>query len=245
MDERADQLIHHAVDGSQRMQNLINDLLLFSRVGTRGKDFAPAELDAVLARALANVSESARESNAEITRDPLPTLVCDAAQIEQVLQNFLANALKFRRPRNPSHSERSSGERSSGEPSGGEPSGGERSSGEMLAPRIHIGARHEAATREWIISVRDNGPGIEPQYFERIWVMFQRLHTRVEYPGTGIGLAVCKKIIERHGGRVGVDSQPDPNQPDQGSTFWFSLPAPPDNAMPEHSEQQSPEQVLA
>jgi len=222
LDARADQFIHHAVDGAQRMQNLIQDLLLFSRVGTRGKPFEPTSLDAVLKRVLNNLSVSIRESGARITSEPLPTLACDAGQIEQVLQNLLANALKFRRV---------------------EPSSEPSSSGEkvMLPPTVHIGAQHGEAAKQWIVSVRDNGPGIESKYFERIWIMFQRLHTRTEYAGTGIGLAVCKKIIERHGGHVGVESSTAGAQ--QGSTFWFALPEHP-VALGTAPEDAAPEEAV-
>ncbi len=207
LDARADQFIHHAVDGAARMQNLINDLLLFSRLGTRGKPFAPTDLDAVLKRVLSNLQGSIRESNARISSESLPTLACDEGQIEQVLQNFVANALKFRRF-----------DEGSGLGSGKEK--------KMLPPVVHIAAKHDVEQKKWIISVSDEGLGIESKYFERIWVMFQRLHTRTEYAGTGIGLAVCKKIIERHGGQVGVESRTQSNSSDMnsGSTFCFSLP---------------------
>ena len=199
LDARADQFIHHAVEGAQRMQNLIQDLLLFSRVGTRGKPFAPTDIDTILKRVLDSLAVSIRESGAQITSGPLPTLTCDAGQIEQVLQNFIANAIKFRRP-----------------------NAGASADSALLPPIVHIDAQYEEASEQWVVRVRDNGPGIEAKYFERIWVMFQRLHTRTEYPGTGIGLAVCKKIIERHGGHVGVEARLE--GPEQGSTFWFALP---------------------
>ncbi len=210
LDARADQFIHHAVDGATRMQNLINDLLLFSRLGTRGKPFVPTDLDAVLGRVLSNLKVAISESGARITRQPLPTLLCDEGQLEQVLQNFVANALKFRRFD------------SGAGPDAGEDAGPDKT---MLPPVVHVGARHDEEKKQWIISVNDEGPGIESKYFERIWIMFQRLHTRAEYAGTGIGLAVCKKIIERHGGQVGVESRAQ--GPHLGSTFWFALPEQP------------------
>lgn len=194
LDARADQFIHHAVDGAQRMQTLINDLLTFSRVGTKGKPFESTDCNAVLQNALSNLGVALAESEAVLTRDELPEIMADAGQLEQVFQNLIGNAIKFRGP---------------------EP------------PQIHIGCRREPATEDatgefaanWVFSVADKGPGIEPQYFERIFVMFQRLHTRSEYEGTGIGLALCKKIIERHDGKIWVESAPG-----EGSTFSFSLP---------------------
>ena len=189
LDERADQFIGHAVDGAMRMQNLIHDLLAYSRVGTKGKAFGEVSLDRVVDGALQNLSTALKESGAQIRRAPLPTLRGDAGQLEQVFQNLLSNAIKFR---------------------GDTP------------PEIEIGCTqtHDAVHGEgWTFSVSDRGPGIEPQYFERIFVMFQRLHTRTEYPGTGIGLAIVKKIIERHGGHISVESEVG-----QGTTFRFFLP---------------------
>lgn len=182
--DQASELIRHTVDGVSRMQQLIDDLLVYSRVGTRGRVFEPIDLGAVLDTAIANLSVSIEESGAIITREPLPEVKADRTQFVQVWQNLLANALKFR--------------------------------GEEL-PRIHIGTRRAAS--EWVFSIRDNGIGVEPEYFDRIFVMFQRLHTRTEYPGTGIGLAVCKKIIGRHGGRIWVESTPG-----EGATFSFTIP---------------------
>ncbi len=184
LDERADEYIGHAVEASQHMQNLINDLLDYSRVGRLGKPFEPTAVESSLKMALANLQTSVQENQAQITHDPLPTVLADPGQLSRVLQNLIGNALKFR---------------------GDNP------------PRIHIGA--EKVEGAWCISVSDNGIGIEPQYFERIFLVFQRLHTRREYAGTGIGLALCKKIIERHGGQIWVESQPG-----QGSTFFFTLP---------------------
>jgi PAS domain S-box-containing protein len=184
LDSDADEFIAFAVDGATRMQGLINDLLAYSRVGTQGKDFAPLALDEALATALQNLRLAVGETEAEITHEPLPRAMVDKGQLVQLLQNLVANALKFRREE---------------------------------APRIHISARQEG--EEWIIGVQDNGVGIEPQYLNRIFAIFQRLYTRQEYPGTGIGLAICKRIVERHGGRLWVESVPG-----EGSTFYFTLP---------------------
>ncbi|NJN97580.1 MAG: PAS domain S-box protein [Anaerolineales bacterium] len=181
LDERADEFIRHAVEGATRMQTLINDLLVFSRVGTRGQPFQPVELAGVLADALANLTVAIRESGAVIRHDNLPTVVADRIQLIQLFQNLLSNAIKFR--------------------------------GDQV-PDIRIRAERQAG--EWVFAVADNGIGLEAHYFERIFGVFQRLHTRREYPGTGIGLALCKKIIERHGGRIWVESEPG-----QGSTFLF------------------------
>ena len=215
LDARADQFIEHAVDGAQRMQNLINDLLAYSRVGTHGKEFGEVSMEKTADHALQNLSERIKETGVEITRDALPAVWGDSGQLELVLQNLVSNALKFR--------------------------------GE-IEPQVHIGyelRRVESAPdvngKTWmseqpqhVFSVRDNGLGIEPQYFQRIFVMFQRLHTRTECPGTGIGLAICKKIVERHGGTIGVQSVPN-----EGATFWFSIPVHVEGASSHGEAQQA------
>ncbi len=184
LDAKADEYIGAAVEGATRMQTLINGLLEYSRVGTRGNVPAPAPADAALQEALENLQTLVQESGATVTADPLPVVRADAAQLTHVFQNLVANALKFRSER---------------------------------APEIHVGARRQDDA--WLFWVRDNGIGIEPQYGDRIFVIFQRLHTRSKYPGTGLGLAICKRIVERHGGRIWVESQPG-----QGATFYFTLP---------------------
>jgi signal transduction histidine kinase len=183
LDADADQFIAFAVDGVTRMQRLINDLLQYSRVGTRGREPQPTESEQVLIRTLANLKLAIEDSRAEVTHAPLPTVMADDRQLEQLFQNLVGNAIKYH---------------------GDEP------------PRVHIAA--ERSNGSWMFSIRDNGIGIEPQYYERIFQIFQRLHTRKEYEGTGIGLAVCKKIVERHGGRIWVESEPD-----KGSSFMFTL----------------------
>ena len=185
LDGDADEFIGFAVDGARRMQILINDLLAYSRVGTRGREFAPTNCEAALEAALMNLGKAIEETGALVTHDPLPTIPGDEIQLGQVFQNLIANALKFH---------------------GSAP------------PRAHVAAQNKDG--EWRFSVRDNGIGIDPQYAERIFHVFQRLHTAAEYPGTGIGLAIAKKIVERHGGRIWVESEPG-----QGATFYFTLKA--------------------
>jgi PAS domain S-box-containing protein len=189
LDETADRYINFAVDGAKRMQQLITDLLAFSRINSRDLDLRPTECDRVVRLTLQNLKVAIDESGAAIECDPLPVLLADAGQLGQMFQNLIGNAIKFR--------------------------------GET-PPRIHIAAADRGA--EWEFSVRDNGIGIDPKHADRIFQIFQRLHTREQYPGTGIGLAVCKKTVERHGGRLWVESQPG-----GGSTFLFTMPKAPGN----------------
>ena len=184
LDAQADEYIQHAVDASTRMRTLINDLLTFSRLDTRGKPFEPTNMNAVLDLVLRDLTVTIEENHAIITHDDLPSVMGDAIQLGQLVQNLLSNSIKY-------HSDQ--------------------------PPQIHIGV--ESLPNAWRFSVRDNGIGIKPENFERIFVVFQRLHTRRTYPGTGIGLALCKKIVERHGGKIWVESQFG-----QGSTFYFTLP---------------------
>jgi PAS domain S-box-containing protein len=183
LDADADEFIGYAVDGARRMQTLVNDLLDYSRVGTRGKEFTAVDCEKTLQTVLGNLQGTIKESGGQVTHDPLPTVRGDETQLLQALQNLVGNALKFHGPE---------------------------------APRVHVSAQEIGS--EWRFSVRDNGIGIDPQQSERIFLLFQRLHTRDEYPGTGMGLAITKKIVERHGGRIWVDSAPG-----RGSTFYFSL----------------------
>jgi PAS domain S-box-containing protein len=185
LDADADDFIAFIVDGAARMQTLINDLLTFSRVGTRGSPFAPVAGGEILQAALGNLDAAIADSGAIITHDPLPTVLADPTQMTQLFQNLCGNAIKFRRP--------------------------------GQTPQIHVSAARQDGA--WQFNVRDNGVGIDPKYFDRIFIIFQRLHGREEYPGTGIGLAICKKIVERHGGRIWVESEPG-----NGSTFHFTLP---------------------
>jgi PAS domain S-box-containing protein len=191
LDKDADEFIAFAVDAVTRMQRLIRDLLAYSRVGTRDREFGAVSMEPVIATALDNLRLAIAETKAQITHDPLPTVIGDEGQFRQLWQNLIGNALKFRGPD---------------------------------TPTVHVSVRREGDGdgANWQFSVKDNGVGIEPQYFDRIFVIFQRLHSMDRYPGTGIGLAVCKKIVERHGGRIWVESQLG-----AGSTFFFSLPAAP------------------
>jgi PAS domain S-box-containing protein len=185
LDKDADDFIAFAVDGATRMQRLINDLLAFSRVATKGREPEPVDARTAFEQALRNLKAALQETGASITSDSLPMVTADGGQLVQLFQNLIGNAIKFR---------------------GNEP------------PRVHVSA--EQRDEEWVFSVRDNGIGIEPQYLDRIFVIFQRLHGPVEYPGTGIGLAICKKIVERHAGRIWASSVPG-----EGSTFYFTMPA--------------------
>ena len=183
LDADADEFIAFAVDGANRMQRLIQDLLAYSRVGTKGRVLAVISSEAALQQAVNNLDKVIEESGAVVTNDPLPAVLADDTQLVQLFQNLVGNAVKYR----------------SSEP-----------------PRIHISATHDGP--RWMFAVKDNGIGIEAEYFEKIFGMFQRLHGRDEFAGTGIGLAICKKIVERHGGEITVDSQPG-----HGSTFRFPL----------------------
>jgi light-regulated signal transduction histidine kinase (bacteriophytochrome) len=185
LDSDADEFIAYAVDGATRMQRLINDLLTYSRVGTRGKEFEKTECSRALGQAMANLSGAIEASGAAVTNGDLPTFKADESQLIQLFQNLIDNAIKF------------------------------RSKG---PPRIQVNASKKE--KEWLLSVSDNGIGIDPQYAERIFIIFQRLHERDKYPGTGIGLAICKRIVERHGGRIWVESEPG-----KGSTFYFTIPS--------------------
>ena len=184
LDAEADKYIHYAVDGALRMQTLVQDLLTFSRVGRGGINLKPVDTNAVLDTALKNLAASIQQSRAEVTYRELPSVFADRSLLMQLLQNLIANAIKFH---------------------GAEP------------PAIEVTA--EKQDKEWVFSVDDNGIGIAPEHADLVFVIFKRLHTHAEYPGSGIGLAVCKKIVEQHGGRIWVESQLG-----QGSTFKFTLP---------------------
>ena len=186
LDADAHTFIDYAVEGATRMQRLVNDLLSFTSVNMHGRASETVDCEAVFAEAVACLQPAIEGSRATVTHSPLPAVTADRAQLTQVFQRLIGNAVKF-------HSE--------------EP------------PRIHVSAEEQGDT--WVFSVRDNGIGIDPQYADRIFVMFQRLHRREEYPGNGIGLALCKKIVERHGGRIWMTSEPG-----MGATFHFTTPNP-------------------
>ncbi|MFZ0284099.1 MAG: ATP-binding protein, partial [Terriglobales bacterium] len=186
LDENADKYIHYAMEGAQRMQTLVQDLLTFSRVG-RDRQRAPVACEEVVREALKNLQAALQESGAEVQHDGLPGVNGDRTQLLQLFQNLIGNAIKFR---------------------------GDR------APLIAVGA--EKIGNELVFCVSDNGIGIAAEHMDTIFVIFQRLHTRAEYPGNGVGLAICKKIVEQHGGRIWVESKAG-----EGTSFKFTLPASP------------------
>jgi PAS domain S-box-containing protein len=185
LDQDADEFIGFAVDGARRMQELINDLLTYSRVGTRPLALDTVDSNQLVDQVVSDLAAAIQDSNGSVICDDLPAVRGDPTQLRQLFQNLIANSMKFHRPDEP--------------------------------PRVRVSATPE--DRMWAFSVSDNGIGIEPQYQERIFALFQRLHTRADYPGTGIGLAICKKIVERHGGQIHVDSTLG-----RGTTFRFTLP---------------------
>jgi PAS domain S-box-containing protein len=184
LDTDADEFISFAVDGATRMQRLIQDLLVYSRVETKGKELRDTSSEQALQHAVMNLGVAIEDSGALVTHDPLPGVRADEIQLIQLFQNLVGNAIKYQKPG---------------------------------IPTVHISAARDGEDK-WMFSVKDNGLGIEPQYFDRIFGMFQRLHKREDFSGTGIGLAICKKIVERHGGKISVESLPN-----EGSTFRFAL----------------------
>jgi signal transduction histidine kinase len=199
LDAEADKIINFAVDGAERMEALIDGLLAYCRLGSQTDTFKSVNCEAVLDRALSNLQLAIAETNTQIIRIPLPTVIGDASQLIQLFQNLIANSIKYRG---------------------------------SATPVIEIGAREQG--QEWLFWVKDNGIGINPQYSDRIFQIFQRLHTKQEYPGTGIGLAICHKIVEHHDGRIWVESEITPRYKhgacsdrwstlEQGATFYFTL----------------------
>jgi light-regulated signal transduction histidine kinase (bacteriophytochrome) len=186
LDEDADEFIGFAVQGAQRMRELVTDLLAYARVSSRARPFEPTALGEVVQEALGALQAAIAERSAEVTVDALPTVSGDRHQLRQLYQNLVANALKFNR---------------------------------KAVPRVQLGAERQSGGGGWRLWVKDDGIGLDPAYKDKIFEVFKRLYGRDEYEGTGIGLAICKKIVERHGGEIGVESLPD-----HGSTFWFRLP---------------------
>lgn len=186
LDPQADKYIGYAIDGAERMQTLIQDLLKLSRVGGRTLELAPVHTGAALHTALDNLSLAIRESGAIVTCDRLPRVLGDESQLTQLWQNLIGNAVKF----------------------------GPR--GEAGPPMVHVGAKQKGAL--WELSVSDNGRGIDAKHAERIFQVFQRLHDGSHHPGTGIGLAICKNIAERHGGCLWLEAGAG-----RGATFRFTL----------------------
>ena len=184
LDSEADEYITYAVDGAARMKTLINDLLSYSRVSTRGSEFKEIDTGQTVRKALKNLAESIREKEADVIVSPLPKVKADEQQLVRVFTNIIDNAVKFRNERK---------------------------------PVVHIKAQDSES--EWTFSVQDNGIGIAPEFIDRIFTIFQRLHNKEKYTGNGIGLSVANRIVLRHGGRMWVESQPD-----EGSTFYFTLP---------------------
>jgi len=185
LDKDADDFLEYMVSGAQRMKGMIQGLLDYSRVGTRGGEFMEFNSEDALNHAIYNLQSAIKECQAEITHDSLPLIVADSGQITRVFQNLIGNALKFRR--------------------------------KGKKPKIHISARKE--DNEYVFSVSDNGIGLEEEYSDRIFEVFKRLHAIGEYQGAGIGLAIVKRIIDRHGGKVWVESKLG-----KGSTFYFTVP---------------------
>ncbi len=186
LDPDADEFIEYVVEAAQRMQQMILDLLEYSRIMTTGGKFIKIDPNEALNTALFYLKGLIEDCNVKITHDELPIIIADQGQLTKVFQNLISNSIKFSKPDEP--------------------------------PKIHISAEL-SENREYIFSVRDNGIGMDPQYAERIFTIFQRLHTLDEYQGTGIGLAVVKRIIERHGGKIWVESELG-----VGSTFYFTIP---------------------
>lgn len=184
LDDNADKYIHYAVDGATRMQQLINDLLAYSRVSSQARPPEQVDCEEALKNVRVDLDASLKDAGAEVTHDPLPTVMVDPGQLHRLLQNLVSNAVKYN---------------------------------DSGAPRVHISAEWEDDM--WRVSVRDNGIGVEADHAERIFEIFQRLHRDRKYPGTGIGLAVCKKIVEQHGGKIWVEPADS-----EGACICFTLP---------------------
>ena len=198
----ADEYIGYAVDGAARMRQLVQDLLTYARVGRPELELRPVDAGAVCDRVIGMFAELIKQSQAQVTRSDLPTVLADETQLTQLFQNLIGNALKYR---------------------GDQP------------PEVRIEARPSGPDCRF--SVLDNGIGIDPKYCGQVFEVFRRLHSRGEYPGAGIGLAVCKRIVDRFGGRIWVESQPG-----KGSEFYFTIPAPTESshAKPDRAADRDP-----
>jgi PAS domain S-box-containing protein len=185
LDQDADDFIKYIVEGATRMQAMINDLLNYSRIGTRGEDLVATPAGVALKQALTNIQLLVMENQAVIEQGPLPVVLADPTQLPVVFQNLITNAIKYRRPDVP--------------------------------PRIEV--RAERREKVWEFTVRDNGQGIDPRYFERVFIIFQRIHGRTDNSGSSIGLPICKRIIERQGGRIWIESEMG-----QGTVIHFTVP---------------------
>lgn len=186
LDSTAHEYMDFVIDGTRRMQGLIEDLLTYSRVNTHEQVFSQVDCNSIVSEAISNLQTSIEESGAEIIYQNLPDLTGDRIQLVQLFQNLLSNAIKFR------HSD--------------------------ITPKIAIEARFMSDTRQWLFTLEDNGIGIKSEYYDRIFKIFKRLHTQREFSGTGVGLALCRKIVERHGGKIWVKSQLG-----NSSVFFFTL----------------------
>ena len=184
LDAKAHEFISYIVEGVQRLQMLIKDLLEYSQIETKAKNIKPTDFSFIVEEAMSNMKTAIDESNAVVTYNKMPTIMSDPQQMISLFQNLIDNAINFRSNK---------------------------------APRVRISAERKGD--EWVFAIRDNGIGIDPKDFEKIFVMFQRLHGSTDYPGTGIGLSICKKIVERHGGRIWLESETA-----KGSTFYFTIP---------------------
>lgn len=184
MDEDANEFIGFAVDGAKRLDAMINDILIYSRVSNKDRNLTTVDFNEVIKEVYVNLAASIEKTNAEITYDSLPSIIIDKQLMTQPFQNLISNAIKYRSEE---------------------------------TPKIHISVKKE--DKQYLFSIKDNGIGIDPKHLERIFTIFQRLHSDREYEGTGIGLAIAQKIVHQQGGEIWAESQPG-----QGSTFFFTIP---------------------
>jgi signal transduction histidine kinase len=184
LDADANEYIHFAVDGAKRMKKLVDDLLIYSRVASKDKEWEKVNIQSLVSNIITDMSMLIEESGIKISYKDLPVVYSDKAMLSRLFTNLISNAVKYRRNEN---------------------------------PEVWISAHHRDS--KWIFSVKDNGIGIKKEYFEKIFLLFRRLHGKSEYSGTGIGLAICKKIVDKLGGRIWVESEPG-----KGSTFYFEIP---------------------